>query len=366
MILGKSINSILTPAFSVLNYEKGARPDLLGSALFSVDDIFPRLQSFRHSLQQKGLEGRKLYFAKVDVQACFDTIPQKRLMHLVRRIVEKEEYQVARYSRAKLTGSITQNNNATPGFGSKPSWKFLTKAVPGSADQTFDFARETEDDTREGRTGTVFINGINQKSETRRAVIGLLEEHIERNLIKIGGKHYRQKEGIPQGSIVSSLLCSYFYAELEREVLGFVTGGKGEGESLLLRLIDDFLVITTEKDIAERFVRRMHAGIEEFGVRVKGEKSRVNFELEVEGKRVERIAGDVFGFCGNAIGMRGLDLRKDWERRRKLSKSCSLFFVKRWRNGVCANDECETDISDNITVECSKLPGQTFYRKTLK
>lgn len=33
---------------------------------------------------------------------------------------------------------------------------------------------------------------------------------------------FRQKTGIPQGSKISSLLCSFFYAVLEKDHLGFV------------------------------------------------------------------------------------------------------------------------------------------------
>lgn len=311
IVLGKSINSILTPAFSVLNYEKGATPGLLGSALFSVDDMFPRLQAYRQSLVRNGLDGLPLYFAKVDVQACFDTIPQKRLLQLVKEIISAEKYQVARYSRAKLTGSL---DKTTPGFGSKTSWKFLTKATPG--EEPFDFLRETEGDTAEGRTGTVYINGINQRSESRRAIISLLEEHIECNLIKVDKRFYRQKAGIPQGSIVSSLLCNYFYAELEREVLDFINDGK----SVLLRLIDDFLVISTDRGVAERFVQTMHAGVPEFGVQIRAEKSRTNFHVRVAGKKIDEFAGAEFPYCGNAINTTTLDLSKDRERRRKLSK----------------------------------------------
>lgn len=311
LVLGKSINSILTPAFSVLNYTKGTSPDILGSALFSVDDMFPRLQAYRNALAQQGLSGQPLFFAKVDVQACFDTIPQKRLMGLVKTIIDAEQYQIARYSRAKLIGSLVKK---TPGFGSKPSWRFLTKAAPG--EESFDFSKETMNDTAEGRAGAVYINGINQRSESRRAIISLLEEHIQSNLIKIGKRFYRQKAGIPQGSILSSLLCSYFYAELEHEVLNFVN----DGRSILLRLIDDFLVISTERHTAERFVQTMHAGIPEFGVNIKASKSRTNFDIQVsDGTKIEKSVGSEFTYCGNAIHTTTLDLSKDRERRRRLS-----------------------------------------------
>lgn len=333
LVLGRSINSILTPAFSVLNYEKSARPEMLGSALFSVDDLFPRLQSFRESLRMQGRESAKLYFAKVDVQACFDTIPQKQLMSLARTILQSDTYQIARYARAKLVGG---HNKEFPGFGAKPSWKFLTKAT--SEDQPFAFDEEIGTDTADGRTRAIYVDGVQQRTEKRGAILDLLTEHVESNLIQIGKRYYRQKKGIPQGSIVSSLLCSYLYAELERTALGFLN----DKQTLLLRLIDDILVISTVRGVAERFMHTMHAGIPQFGVQVKLEKSRANFDVSIDGKAIARLPDAVdFPYCGNAINTVTLDLSKDQERLNK-------------HNAAAA-----------ITVEFSKLPGQSFYRKTL-
>ncbi|KAK5164075.1 Telomerase reverse transcriptase [Saxophila tyrrhenica] len=352
LVLGKSINSILTPAFSVLNYEKEANVGILASAMFSVEDIYPCLQSFRQNLSRQGLLDKPLFFAKVDVKACFDTIPQQRLMELARTILAHDEYRIAKYARGKLIGS---HNQQTPGFGSKPSWRFLTRAGAGKDD--FDFTAETRADTEDGRTRSVYVDGVVQKSESRKAVLDLLEEHIQSNLIQLGNKYYRQKEGIPQGSIVSSLLCSYFYAEMERELLGFIN----DGRSILLRLIDDFLVISTERGVAERFLRVMHAGVPEYGVEVKAEKSRVNFEVEIGGRAVPRLPVECdFPYCGTAINTVTLDLSKDKERRKKSSESLLS------SDCLCEADERCPDIPDSMSVEYSKLPGQTFYRKTLR
>ncbi|KAK4951839.1 Telomerase reverse transcriptase [Elasticomyces elasticus] len=333
LVLGKSINSLMTPTFSILNHEKGQRPELLGSALFSVDDIFPRLQTFRDSLVRRGDGDAPLYFAKVDVQSCFDTIPQQRLMALAKTIVQDDSYRVARYARAKL---VSGQHEDVPGFGAKPSWKFLTKAAP--SDRPLHFASEIAADTEEGRSRTVYVDGVVQKAESRKGILDLLEEHIEANIIRIGKRYYRQKQGIPQGSIVSSLLCSYIYAELERSVLGFLD----DGQTLLLRLIDDFLVISTDRKVAERFMHVMHAGIPEYGVQVKAEKSRANFDVCVQGSNIARLPQQSdFAYCGHAINTVTLDLSKDYERRRN------------------------TSLADSVTVDFSKLPGQTFYRKTL-
>lgn len=73
---------------------------------------------------------------------------------------------------------------------------------------------------------------------------------------KIGNDYYRQTIGIPQGSILSSLLCSFFYGDLERTHLKFT----GDLNSVLLRLIDDYLFITTDLAQARKFLRTMHEG----------------------------------------------------------------------------------------------------------
>lgn len=327
-VLGRSINSILTPSFSVLNLEKTSNVDMLRSALFSVEDMYPRLQVFRKSLKHQGLDGRPLYFAKVDVKACFDTIPQKRLMQLARQIIAANEYQIAKYSRTKMVGG---HNEETPGFGAKPSWKFLTKAA--AEDKAFDLKSEMESDGAEGRTRTVYVDGGAQRSERREALLRLLEEHVESNLIKLGNHYYRQKQGIPQGSIVSSLLCSYFYSEMEREIMGFVN----TDQTILLRLIDDFLVISTKRDVAERFMRLMHQGIAEFGVEVKAEKSRANFDCRVGGQAITRLPVETdFPYCGKAINTVTLDLSKDTERRKRSSK-----FV---------NARCFTELANRVQI----------------
>ena len=72
----------------------------------------------------------------------------------------------------------------------------------------------------------------------------------------MGKTFYRQKVGIPQGSVVSTVLCNMFYAHLEKKKLPFLQDADG----ILLRLIDDFLFITMNRDHAQQFLQLMHDG----------------------------------------------------------------------------------------------------------
>jgi telomerase reverse transcriptase len=142
-------------------------------------------------------------------------------------------------------------------------------------------------------------------------LLGLLSEHVQHNLVKIGKKFYRQKNGIPQGSVLSSFLCNFFYADLEARHLPFLKPGK----SLLLRLIDDFLLVTTEPADAKAFLQVMHNGLPDYGVSVNPIKTLVNFEVSINGHKVPRLLGtQEFPYCGCYINTKTLNISKDLDR----------------------------------------------------
>ncbi|QIX00073.1 hypothetical protein AMS68_005590 [Peltaster fructicola] len=330
---GRSINSLLQPAFQAMNWERSIRPHLTGDAMFSVDDMLPQLQAFRKSLQRQGLADAPLYFAKIDVQGCFDSLPQDKLMLLVSRVLERTDYAIKRFSRVKL---LSGHNKQTPGFGAKPSWKYLLRACERGKQLALDDIITCE--SKDGRVNSIYVDGRAQGPQSRATMLDILQEHIESNIISIGNRMYRQRKGIAQGSIVSSLLCNLLYSQMEHEALAFTN----RPDSKLLRLIDDFLLITPDRTTAEQFMQTMHAGIAEYGVQVKVEKSRANFDVAIGGVQIARVPSVAdFAYCGHTINTVTLDLGKDHERAKK------------------------NNTADGVTVEHSKMPGQSFYRKTL-
>lgn len=308
VVLGRSINSVMAPVFNMLDYEKGKQPDLAGSALFSVGDMYLKLKAFRTHLQSRHSLEKPLYFVKLDVQSCFDTIPQRQVVRLMEVIASETAYKIARHAEIKSSTARCHDPNIhkTPA----PTRKFIASARAPIDFQPF--AQRVESSLAIGKRNTIFVDSIVQTSQQRHALLNLLEEHVERNVVKIGNRFFRQKAGIPQGSVLSSLLCNFFYAELEKEHLGFIN----EDESILVRLIDDFLLITTNKDHAERFSQIMHEGIEKYGVKVSPAKSLANFDMIVNGHRVPCMkAGTSFPYCGNMINTRSLEITKDTTRR---------------------------------------------------
>lgn len=267
-------------------------PAKLGASLFSVGDLYGRLKAFRAQL---GPNHGKLYFAKVDVKSAFDTIPQDSVLRLMEKVTSLERYKLSKHAEVSAgTQRLIR--------------RWHTVATSGSDEARF--TDIVEGQLARGKRNTVFVDTALQRLQDSRVLLALLNSHIRQNLVKIGKKYYRQKQGIPQGSVLSSTLCNYFYADLERQHLGFLAA---EG-CLLLRLIDDFLLITTDVAKAQGFVQAMHGGLPNYGVTVNPVKTLVNFDLSVDGVQVARtFGGEKFPYCGTQIDCRTLDIGKNRE-----------------------------------------------------
>jgi telomerase reverse transcriptase len=110
-----------------------------------------------------------------------------------------------------------------------------------------------------------------------------------------------------------------------------------------LRLIDDFLLITSRRDLAQQFLQVMMDGQPAYGISVNPSKSLVNFEVTVNGAKIPRLLGStLFPYCGNLIDTHTLDLRKDRDHGRG-----------------------QADVADALTVESNRVPGRAFHRKVL-
>jgi telomerase reverse transcriptase len=263
--------------------------------------MLPRLAAFKNSLKEQNLEHQPLYFAKVDVQTCFDTIPQARLLSMVDSLMSMQSYQTGKHVEVSPLGVLQRLGQHIDPL---PVKKYV--AHSGGAKDATSFPQLVQNKFVGNKANTVFVN---------------TNLHVERNLVKIGKKFYRQKKGIPQGSVLSSILCNFFYAELERDVLGFALGS----DCLLLRLLDDFLLISVRQEHAERFIHVMHRGHAEYGVVVQSTKSLANFNASTDtGQLIPKAAADSkFPYCGVCIDTTTLEVSKKTERSSRIGKQRS-------------------------------------------
>ncbi|KAI8298309.1 Telomerase reverse transcriptase [Colletotrichum sp. SAR11_59] len=305
-------------------------PSKLGSSMFSVGDIYTRLRSFSASF---GEDSPTFYFAKVDVQSAFDTIPQDAVVRLMGGVPSQAQYVIKKHLEVKA-GLVDPRLQRRPATKLTRRWHSLAS----TRDDPAGFAQVVQERLGPKRKNAVFVGNISRKEHATKYLMDLMESHIQHNLVKVGKKYYRQKKGIPQGSVLSSALCNYFYADLEAERLSFLRGK----DCLLLRLIDDFLLISTSQRKARKFVKVMHGGVPEYGVAVNPNKTLVNFDLELGGVKVSRaLKASPFPYCGLSIDCKTLDIIRDHD----ATKGAA--------------------ISNALTVDYGVKPGQNFQRRVL-
>ena len=353
----QSINSVLESTFHILNYEKAAQPDLLGASVFGANDIYVRLKRFKQSFQGSL---PKLYFVKVDIKCAFDTIDQTILLDIIKDLLSNDSYIVQRYTRLTPAGSdrVTKDR--------------VKRACPETDQQPFDdLARELAKALRH----VIFSDGVVYPRESRVRLIALLEQHVRGNLVRIGKDFCRQNIGIPQGSSLSTLLCSYYFAKMEREKLSHLKLLSGDESStipgtktLLLRYTDDFLLITASKSTAVAFFDAMNQGFKEYGCSISPAKSLCNFDLPIRdtstlsfsGGYVPRLSVQVddqqeeaFPWCGFLVRTGSLAVMHDLDRYRGIHIADTLTI------------EYGSSYSSSRGVRRATRPGQAMQAKLL-
>ena len=74
-------------------------------------------------------------------------------------------------------------------------------------------------------------------------------------------------------------MSSFYYADLEKKCLPIINPRTG----LLLRYVDDFLLITREPEAAKEFLTTLQRGIPEYNCHVNVDKTATNFEVLPDG-----------------------------------------------------------------------------------
>lgn len=283
--------------------------------------------------------------------SCFDTLPQDVVLDLVNKLFRTEEYHVARHTELKPADCTGVPMAQTP---PKPRKSFRSTAYNpckfGGFEETM--ARRIQKGCSQG----IFNDAVVRQPLSRTEAMDLLQKHVKQHVVKIGKRFYRQRQGIPQGSVLSTMLCNTAYAAFERDRLGFLSSG----ESLLMRLIDDFLLITTSRSEAIRFLQVMHDGDSKYGISVRPEKSLASFAAGVNDKPIPQAKARGFPYCGLRIDKDNLELTKD----ASMMERTKTHWTPKGRGMRLALRVA--DMSDTLTVEFSRAPGQTFRRKIKK
>jgi len=329
-----STNAILRNVFEILRYERERHPELFGSGVFGLSEVYPEYRRFLEAFKASdvslgGSEVNQLYFASVDIKQCYDSIEQKHLLDILPKLLGEEEY-------------LIQNSAVIYPFESMG--RVLRKPVKriGAPEEYCSFHDAVEGLSRKYNR-SVFLDNGGSSLVYRDVIMNLLQEHLLQHIVVIqgryGDRYLLQNTGIPQGSILSTLLCNYYYGDVEKALLGSVVEKKTANIScvrvlsdddghvtLLVRIVDDFLLITTNKALSTEFLTIMNAGCDDLGVRINKEKTLVNYSVLLESssgmtESLRRCDADasseersVFPWCGMLFDMENGEVGVDYSR----------------------------------------------------
>ncbi|KAI2499011.1 Telomerase ribonucleoprotein complex - RNA binding domain [Fragilaria crotonensis] len=267
-----STNTTLSNTFQVLRHEYERNPETFGAGQAGLNGVYPILKSFlsRVRCKQKPWSKKttkKLYFVSVDIQKCYDNVNQVRLLEIINDIVHHDQYLIQRHSVLHPFHSL-----------GRPVWKPV-RIVGGL--QEHEMFHSLSARLSPQYTDSVFANGMGSTITNKQDIMSQLKEHLQSNLVAMPGRYgkrfFLQRSGIPQGSVLSSFLCNFYYAKMETEILGGLL--MDSHECTLIRLTDDFILITTDRSQAEAFLEKMKQGKPELGVTINTEKSMSNLNL---------------------------------------------------------------------------------------
>uniref|UniRef100_A0A8C7C5B1 Telomerase reverse transcriptase n=1 Tax=Neovison vison TaxID=452646 RepID=A0A8C7C5B1_NEOVI len=317
------LTSQVKTLFSVLNYERARHPRLLGASVLGMDDIHRAWHDFVLRVRAQDPAPR-LYFVKVgvDVTGAYDALPQDRLAEVVANVLRPHEntYCLRRYAVVRRTaqGHVRR------------SFKRHVSTFADLPPYMRQFVERLQETT--SLRDSVVVEQSYSLNEASSSLFQLFLSLVYNHVIRIGGKSYIQCQGIPQGSVLSTLLCSLCYGDMERRLFPGI-----QQDGLLLRLVDDFLLVTPHLKRAQAFLRTLVRGVPEYGCSANLQKTAVNFPVEDMAlgstAPLQLPAHCLFPWCGLLLDTQTLEVSCDYSSYARTSIRSSLTFSQGTRPG---------------------------------
>lgn len=259
----RSANVALRPVFETLRGLAGYLSLVRGSHVQGSVQIHEKLKEFVGKL--KALKGPlSIHICTLDLQRCYDNIPRDRLLMILRRVFAmvmqfvQVRYSLINFTAASVmirhqrlmlpTGKATAPLRDMAQYSFRSLLKTSPQAVGLNCSGAFTGLRKPQSfyvETRDSR-----------RTISTEPILGQLLEHVERNLIRIGGNFYLQTRGVPQGSCLSALLANIYISAVEASSLApLLQQVTDTGHQILaMRQMDDFICLSTSKTACENFM----------------------------------------------------------------------------------------------------------------
>ncbi|KAJ0490589.1 putative RNA-directed DNA polymerase [Helianthus annuus] len=229
-------------------------PEKLGSSVFSYNDVHRNLRNFISRVKSGSSTLPRMYMVVADVQKAYDSIDQDKLLHLMKDVIVDDHL-------LHQTHQIIASNQHF-------------QVLP-----YINLCKQFRSHAQSHSSHSIILDQGRSRIAAKDDLHFNLQQHVKNNLLYIDQRFYQQNVGIPQGSILSSLLCSFYFGHMETTKLVPFLDKITKSDFMLLRFIDDFLFISTSKKLALGFFSRLERGFCEYNCSMNKEKFGLSFDF---------------------------------------------------------------------------------------
>lgn len=267
----QNLRNVIYPVQCILEHLRNRRETHF-KKLYSANQIGSHLGEFKYNLLQKYGHLPKLHFLKFDIDSCYDFIPREKVMSVVRKAVQGESgFFVRSQSFYDPESGALTIRNVINGF-------------------------------RKSQQDQLCIDNVKTHYISYEDLIHTVASDLFQSALSFNGKCYVRKSGLFQGTSLSALLVDLVYDELLEHYKVFHR--TEDDETLVLRLADDFLILSDSESRIEKARREAMNGFAEFNAQVNTKKVISS---------IDRGANRAFSFCALEIDVDVLEIRKNTE-----------------------------------------------------
>ena len=236
------------------------RIESLGYAVFDNYQIFDKYAGFKSHWER--INKPPIFYSTMDIQKCYDSVDLDRLFDLLREEnIFKNFYLISEFFKVMRNRryAFRIKKDMSKGDKFKMSSLFIFKqrnsAVPLKEAQDMNSIIQDEP-LKEGFT--IFLDRPRKRLVSKEDLLESIRFVCYQVRIRFGNQLYTLKKGLPQGLSISSVLSSFYYAVLEQKYLDTIYDGKRLGTNeLILRLTDDYLIISDTEERIKRVLERL-------------------------------------------------------------------------------------------------------------
>lgn len=314
-IIERSLQALRTfyaNAQEILSAEIEERPEVVGSSVFSIDDIYAKFSEFVKEWKSNACP--RMFFLCTDIAKSFDTLPQSTLLEeVLPGVLTREQYVLLRYF-------VVKRHVASEELTYRCCVHVCRK--PG---EEAHFPRVVREHLAKLHPGALLVDLVNNTAISREHLLSIFVELLSNNVVAVPQRmRSRRKftafalqcQGVPQGCPLSPILTSLFYAHVERSDLLQPAGTSGcrkNGSSVCqisMRLVDDFIFgCSNEQTVREMFEKMTRGWDDRHGFSINPSKTKCNFKAGEEVTNIRHIP-----WCGFIIDSITLEIRNDYDR----------------------------------------------------